>query len=226
MTTSTISTQPVLSLTLSLSPQTYSFTNPNPPMISLTLLSHSSGPFTLFTFQTPLNPRTGLTQDCFPITDLSATPPSKVPRDSVHLQRLPFSRARGSGDDEYFITLYPSTPFTISYGFCTGGGDTIRPYPKHVVEEGWIPDENGNPTSWRMGTKGTGVNGLESGKRYRVDVNMENLKEIWWQWGERDDILIEGGGAPGTAWRLQDAERGTGEVEWVGEVLGVEFDVV
>ncbi|KAI4190290.1 MAG: hypothetical protein L6R41_000903 [Letrouitia leprolyta] len=104
--------------------------------------------------------------------------------------------------------------------FSTGGGETIRPHPKHAVEKGWIPDRDGNPKSWRMGPKGTGVDGLESGKRYGVDVNMEKLKGVWWQWGERDDILVEGGGASGTAWRLEDAEKGKGEVQWMGEVQG------
>ncbi|KAL8943904.1 MAG: hypothetical protein Q9216_000798 [Gyalolechia sp. 2 TL-2023] len=223
MATSSSPSQPVLSLTLNLSPQTYSFTNPHPPSISLTLLSHSSKPFTLFTFQTPLNPHTGLTQDGFPITDLSTTPPSRVPQDSLRLQRMPYSRARGSGDDRYFITVYPNTPLALSSGFCTGGGKTIRPYPRHVVEKGWIPDKDGNPTSSRMGTKGSGVNGLESGKRYRVDVNLEKLRKTWWIWGTRDDVLVD---ERSLEWNLSELKRGEGELQLAGKVEGVEFEIL
>lgn len=54
-------------------------------------------------------------------------------------------------------------------------------------------DEYGNLTSARSGTIGNGVNGLKSGKRYRVEVNRDMLDGIWWKWGEREEIMVERG---------------------------------
>ncbi|KAL9023646.1 MAG: hypothetical protein Q9196_007067, partial [Gyalolechia fulgens] len=131
----TLST-PTISVSISVRPSSYSFADPTPPVLSITLLSHSSSPVTLFTFNSPLDPATGLNQNSFPITDLSTSPPVLVPQDSVRLRRLPYSRARGSGDDKYFRTLYPSTPVTVSAGFATGGGEGWRkPQPKHIVKK-------------------------------------------------------------------------------------------
>lgn len=216
---------PRISITISVDPKSYSFTDPHPPTLSITLLllSHASSPVTFFTFFSPLNPESGLAQECFPITDLSTSPPSPVPQSSIRLQRLPFSRARGSGDDQYFLTLYPETPLKLSAGFATGGGEGWRrPQPKHVVEKGWVVDERGNPTNARRGIKGIGVDGLESGKRYRVDVNSVKLRTVWWKWGERDEIMVDEGD---WGWNLSELEKGEGDAEWdVGE--GVEFEIL
>ncbi|KAL9059831.1 MAG: hypothetical protein Q9206_001292 [Seirophora lacunosa] len=216
-------TTPNISLTISLDPRTYSFTDPHPPTLFITLLSHSATPVTLFTFHKPLDPAPALTQEGFILTDLSTSPPSLVPQDTIRLQRLPISRARGSGDERYFITLYPATPLTLSHGFATGGGEGWRrPQPKHVVEKGQVVDENGDPTGARCGTRGSGVNGLESGKRYKVDVNRKKLGSVWWKWCEKEDVLVEPGDR---RWNLFEVESGEGEVRWeIGD--GVEFEVV
>ena len=185
---------PTISLTLSVTPTSYSFTDPHPPTLSITLLSHSPSPVTLFTFFTPLDPASGLDQDAFLLTDLSSSPPLSIPQDSIRLQRLPSSRERGGGDDKYFLTLYPEPPLTVSADFATGGGEGWRrPQPRHVVRRGRVLDEYGNLTSARSGTIGNGVNGLKSGKRYRVEVNRDMLDGIWWKWGEREEIMVERG---------------------------------
>ncbi|KAL8911218.1 MAG: hypothetical protein Q9171_003565 [Xanthocarpia ochracea] len=214
---------PTISLSISVDPSSYSFADPTPPVLFITLLSHSSSPVTFFTFKTPLDPATGLNQNSFPITDLSASPPVLVLQDSVRLQRLPYSRAHGSGDDKYFLTLYPSTPMTVSAGFATGGGEGWRkPQPKHVVKKGRVVDEHGNPTSARRGTKGIGVDGLKSGKRYKVDADREKLGTVWWKWGERHNILVEPGNRN---WNLSEVEKSQGVVIWqIGG--GMEFEIL
>ena len=217
------SSTPTISLTISVTPSTYSFADLHPPSLSITLVSHSSSPVTLFTFFTPLDPRSGLNQDGFILTDLSTSPPVIVPQDFIRLQRLPFSRERGSDDDKYFVTLYPETPWTVSAGFATGGGEGWRrPQPKNVVKKGLVVDEHGNPTSARRGTRGSGVDGLESGKRYKVGVHSDQLSEVWWKWGERDEIMVEQGDR---AWNLSEVVEGQGDIAWqVGEE--VEFEVL
>ncbi|KAL8757090.1 MAG: hypothetical protein Q9184_004309 [Pyrenodesmia sp. 2 TL-2023] len=114
-------------------------------------------------------------------------------------------------------------PVTLSSGIATGGGQGWRrPQPRHVVKKGRVLDEHGNPTSSRRGTKGIGVDGLESGKRYKVDINQEKLGPVWWKWGERDDILVEPGDRD---WSLSLLEKSTGDITWqVGE--GVEFEIL
>ena len=91
-----------------------------------------------------------------------------VPQTTVHPQRARLSRARGSGDEKHFLTLYPHVPTVMSTEFSRGGGS--RPQPRAVVERGWQVDEQDNELKIRRGTKGCRVDGLESGHRYRVDV--------------------------------------------------------
>ena len=112
-----------------------------------------------------------------------------VPQTTVRLRRAPFSRTRGSGDEKYFLTLYPQVPTVVSTDFSRGGGS--RPQPRAVVERGWELDEQGSKTNFRRGTKGCGVDGLKSGHRYRVDVAKGSLMGIWWRWGTKEEMMVK-----------------------------------
>lgn len=91
-----------------------------------------------------------------------------------------------------------------------------------MVKKGRVVDKHRNPTSARKGIKGIGVNRLESGKRYKVDINKEKLDLVWWKWGERDDVLVEQGDR---AWNLSEVAKSEGDLIWqVGE--GVEFKIL
>lgn len=46
----------------------------------------------------------------------------------------------------------------------------VRPQPKEVVEKGWELDERGKEMRVRRSTKACGVDGLERGHRYKVDL--------------------------------------------------------
>ena len=181
--------EPELSVKLSLSSSTYCFSNPTPPVLSLTVESHADRPLTIFTWQTPFHPKSGMTQGCFKITDLESN--ELVPQGTIRLQRLPFSRVRGSSDEMYLLTLQPHTPTIVSTGFSQGGGN--RPQPRAVVERGWVLDEQGNELKIRRSTQGCGIDGLEVGHRYKVGVTRGPLMGLWWRWGTKEEFQVEPG---------------------------------
>ncbi|MDI1488108.1 MAG: hypothetical protein OHK93_007382 [Ramalina farinacea] len=218
--------RPKISISLSLDPKSYTFDNPTPPILSLTLTCHAARPITLFTWNTPLDPSSGMSQAHFPITDLSTTPPTPIPQSSIRIQRAPISRARGSGDEPYYLTLDPNTSVTVSTRFARGGKDSgPRPQPRSVVERGWeIDEETGEERKTRRSVRGCGVDGLESGRRYRVDVEKQAIERCWWRYGTKEDVMVEEGSRE---WNLSELEPGEGELEVVeGEVAWVEFQVL
>lgn len=216
-----MATPPSLIITLSLHPETYTYTSPIPPTLSLQLTSHASRPLTFFTWNTPLDPPSALTQAHYAITDVTTNTP--VPQAMIRLQRVPISRARGSSDENYFLTLYPSTPVITSAGFSRGDGNKgPRPQPKEVVVKGWDVDGEGREIRVRRSTRGCGVDGLESGHTYRVDVKREAMEGIWWRWGEKEDFLVEEGSLD---WNLS-ALKPEGMGVRVGEIEGVEFKIL
>lgn len=210
--------KPKLSIQLSLSPTTYHFSNPNSPIISLRVESDADRPITLFTWHTPLDPASALTQDGFVITDVAND--TIIPQTTIRLQRAPLSRARGSGDEKCFLTLHPHVLTTVSTAFGRGGVG-VRPQPRSVVERGWELDEQGNERKIRRSTRACGVDGLESGHRYRVDVSRGKLMGIWWRWGTKDDVLVDEGSLD---WNLSSLPPEQAPLE-VGQIDGVEFSV-
>ena len=128
------------SVVLSLSSSTYHFSDPTPPQLTLTMTSNRDRPLTIFTWGTFLWPKLALAQRQFVITDL--TDGIEVPQTSTQIQRMPFTRIRGSGDEIYYLTTKPDTPVTVSTPF-DRAGNTL-PQPKAVVQQGWELDEHGH----------------------------------------------------------------------------------
>jgi hypothetical protein len=209
-------TKPKLSVKLSLSESTYYFTNPVPPTLALTIESHADRPITLFTWNTPFDPKRGMVQRCFSITDTANDTP--IPQTTIQIQRGPFSRARGSGDESLFLTLYPHIPTVVSTGFGRGGG-TYPPEPRAVVERGWVRDEEGNELKIRRSTSGCGVDGLEGGHHYRVDVTQGSLTGIRWWWGTKEEVMVDPGSLD---WNILPGEQTPLDI---GPIEGVEFSV-
>lgn len=207
--------EPKLSVKLSLSESTYCFTNSVPPTLSLTIESHADRPLTLFTWETPFNPKLGMVQSCFSITDTVNNTP--VPQSSIQFQRQPFSRVRGSGDERFFLTLYPHTPTVVSTAF--GRGDTVPPEPRAVVERGWERDKEGKEMRIRRSTAGCGVDGLEGGHQYRVDIIRGPLMGITWWWGTKEEVMID---QVGPGWNILPGEDTPLDI---GPIEGVEFNV-
>lgn len=210
---------PELSVKMSLSSTTYSYSNPTPPTLALTIESLADKPITLFNWNTPFHPYMGMVQGGFEVTDIDSE--LQVPQSEIRIQRLPFSRRRGSGDEEYFLTLQPHTPAVVSTGFSYSAGKGSRPQPKAVVERGWVVDEQGNERDLRRSRRGCGVDGLESGHRYKVDVARGKLMGIRWWWGTKEDIMVEPGDLH---WNLSELLPEQTPLE-IGQIEGVEFSV-
>lgn len=94
-----------------------------------------------------------------------------------------------------------------------------------MVEKGWeIDEETGKERRTRRSVHGCGVDGLESGHRYRVDVDREAIEGVWWRYGTKEDVMVEEGSRD---WNLSELEPGEGKLEVVGgEIPGVEFEVL
>jgi hypothetical protein len=211
---------PSLSVTLALSPTKYSFSDPVPPTLSLAIESHAKEPITVLTWAKPFHPQSALEKEGFEIFDLTTS--SSVTQVVARIQRTPFSRVRGSSDEEYFLTLHPHTPITISTFFNSGGSADIRPYPKSIVERGLELDEHGNETGTRRPEFACGVDGLEPGHRYRLSVNRERVVNSWWRWGTKEDGILVAKGS--LDWSLSSVESEVGPLE-VGEINSVEFSI-
>ncbi|KAI9809559.1 MAG: hypothetical protein M1827_006794 [Pycnora praestabilis] len=209
--------EPKISIKISLSSYLYHFSNPTPPEISVVVESFCDRPITLFTWGTPLDPASARTQGGFVIIDLAND--ESVPQTSSSINRTPFSRARGSGDEKYFMTLHPNTPIISSTRFGRAAG--YRPQPKAIVERGWEVDEQGNEKKTRRSVRGCGVDGLEAGHRYRVDVARGKLLGTWWRWGTKDDIMIDEGA---TDWNLSELEQEQVPLDFE-QIDGVEFAI-
>ncbi|KAL8686636.1 MAG: hypothetical protein Q9218_006968 [Villophora microphyllina] len=202
---------PKLSVELSLSTTTYSYSVPDPPTLSLTITSNADRPITLLTFQTAFHPRSGMTHDCFRIWDL--TTDSAVKTTAIRVQRMPLSRARGSGDEEYLLTLQPSMPTTVFTRFARGN-ENMRPLCKAQAEK--HREEAIRNKTARRSLFACGVDGLEPGHRYEVSVSKTPL---WWVWGTKEEILVDPGG---TDWGLYNVSPEELVLEY-GEIRGVEL---
>ena len=122
---------PKLSIKLWLSSPTYRFSEPTPPQLNLTVSSNCDKPLTVFTWGTFLWPKLPLSQRNFIITDL--TDGCEFAQQSIQIQRMAFTRIRGSVDEDYYLTIHPGTPVTVSTPF--GRNSTVRPQPKVIASE-------------------------------------------------------------------------------------------
>ncbi|XXG94977.1 Uracil-regulated protein 1 [Hypoxylon texense] len=187
---------PIINIELSISPSTHCFTRRSAPTISLRLTlfpspPNSSDTITLYTEDTPLDPRHTLTHAGFTITDLTTQQPVKVTE--VHnAQRVanPRLRVHGCFEEPYFVTLRTGDAEELSAEFGRRG---FRPHPWSVVQLGREVDDAGNPRSARRSVSVTGVDGLEPGHEYEIGLNTEDLKSIMWAPVAKEDILLEEG---------------------------------
>ena len=74
---------------------------------------------------------------------------------------------------KYFLTIEPGLLKVVSFSF---GGN--RPLPKGSERDGRVVD------------RAKGVDGLEPGHRYRLDVAERPLR-MWSRWGTKDDVLVD-----------------------------------
>ncbi|KAI0193454.1 hypothetical protein F4808DRAFT_475328 [Astrocystis sublimbata] len=178
---------PRIDIQISFDRSTHSYSQPEPPKITITAISRAKHPITVFTWRRPLDPHGALSSSGYSITDLSTG--NHVKTTHVMINRTALLRVRGSSDEKYFLTLLPNTPVELSIGFGRGRGG-VKPDPRSVVERGWERDEQGNERKIRRSSKATGVDGLEPGHTYSVGLNMESLRACWWAPVTKDEILV------------------------------------
>ncbi|KAL8969418.1 MAG: hypothetical protein Q9183_002004 [Haloplaca sp. 2 TL-2023] len=207
---------PKLTVQLSLSSTNYSYSDPTPPTLHLSVTSDAERPITLLTFNHPFHPASGITHDCFPIWDLTTN--SSVKTTSVRINRLPLSRARGSGDEQYFLTLPPSETTTVSTRFARGNKN-LRPLSRAEAQQ--KREEAERSGTARRSIFACGVDGLEPGHRYSISVAKERLMSFWWIWGTKDDLLVD---PESREWGLHNIQAERGPLE-IGEIADVEFDI-
>jgi len=82
-----------------------------------------------------------------------------------------------------------------------------------------VRDENGNELKIRRPTTGCGVDGLEGGHQYKVDVTRGPLTDIRWWWGTKDEVMVNPGDLD---WNILPGEQTPLNV---GPIEGVEFKV-
>lgn len=158
----------------------------------MTLLSHASHPITLFTWNTPLHLQGCLSNNGITITDLATGTP--VPTTKILVQRTPITRLHGSGDEALYLTLLPGIPVTLSRPFGRGKADgtvVSKPQPKHIVQQGWELNDQGEPMRIRRSTRATGVDGLEAGHNYSMGVRLEMLEGVWWASCTKEEVLVD-----------------------------------
>ncbi|OTB01752.1 hypothetical protein M426DRAFT_63487 [Hypoxylon sp. CI-4A] len=185
---------PKVQVDLSLSPPTHSFTRPNAPIITQKLTLLPGSPFntiTLYTENTPLDPRRALTRAGYTITNLTTHEPVKLTT-ILNVQRgaYPRLRAWGSAEEKYFITLHTNDSIPLSAEF---GRRNFKPQPWSIVKLGRELDADGNPRNIRRSASVTGVDGLEPGREYEIGLNEVDLEKVWWVPLAKEDVLLERG---------------------------------
>jgi hypothetical protein len=214
---------PRVIVSVSLEPSTHSFSSPEPPKLSLTATLYADDPITVLTWHTVLYLPLALNQNAFEITDLQTSKP--VQQHVIALSRTPIRRQLGGPDDQYFLTLHPNVPVTLSTGFGYPTGTLGKPLPKG--DEGRLrPASQGRKVARGV----CGVDGLEAGRKYRLEMmrsgdehEPDGMSRVWWRWGTKEDVLDqktgEGRGVLGEA-----DEEGALVIEVEGN--GVEFETV
>ncbi|KAL8953335.1 MAG: hypothetical protein Q9222_000797 [Ikaeria aurantiellina] len=198
----------------------YHFSDPEAPKLLLTVTSNADKPFTICTHSTILNPHLALLQRKFLIIDLIDGLEIPVSQTSIQIQRLPFRRVRGCSDEDYFLTVCPGLPATVSTSF--GPGGNYAPRPKHIMKQRPTSTAHGKKPP-RRSTSAHGVDGLEAGHRYRLEVPKESLQLKWWKWGTKDDVLVDPASPPATR-MLRSLEGGKAKLS-VAPIDGIEFSV-
>ena len=174
--------KPIILASISITPATHSYANPQAPKLTLIITSQHSDPITIYADD--LSPSLMLACGAFTITSLTngceikqsvrtncrIPPPSKV---TVPL------------NEELFHTLLPNDPLTLS-----------APFSRSRTESGGRPLAKSDPdyASDRTARFGAcGVDGLEPGNDYVLSlastprVHWNTIR--WWEYGTKEQVL-------------------------------------
>ncbi|KAG9755845.1 hypothetical protein KCU73_g5209, partial [Aureobasidium melanogenum] len=152
-------TQPIISTTLSLSPQ---ICIEQQPTLTITLSLTAPAPITVFTWPGIFNPSLALGRHNFRLQDVSTEPPTPIHLESTKGPRRPgFSRSKNNSDEKYYVTLYPGMDLEIQCPF--------------LIMHRNMP--------------GTGLPRFQVGHRYRFGITDEEKVKSWWWGTRDDVLL-------------------------------------
>lgn len=174
--------KPIISVSISITPATYSYADQQAPNLNLIVTSHYSEPITIYADD--LSPSLMLACGAFTITSLANGCEIKQ---SVRTHcRIPLpSKVAVPLNEKLFHTLLPNEPLTLSAPFSRSRTETGgRPLPKSHPD--YASDR-------RARSGACGVDGLEPGNDYvlrlasspRVHWNVIR----WWEYGTREQVL-------------------------------------
>lgn len=131
-----IQSKPRISASLSISPTTHSYANPQAPTLNLTLTSHHPDPITIYAD----DPSPPLMMKCGAFTMTSLINGCDVKQSiSTHCRIPPPTEVSISLNEQFFHTLLPNTPLTLSTPFTrsrksTGGKPLAKDDPNFASD--------------------------------------------------------------------------------------------
>lgn len=195
---------PAVSVSLSISPATHDLQEATLPTLSITASLEADRPITVCTWPTILNPRLALKRTNFWAEDLSTEPPTTINLEITKgPRRAGFQRRRGHPDEQYYLTLQPQTPVTISHPFTV-----MNRLARHDAET--RPSE---------GDERESGSATRPARRVRFGVAPGQGIDKWW-WGTMDEVLAPEDGT------LLEVEPTEGEDPITfGEVAAIELEI-
>ncbi|KAI0410790.1 hypothetical protein F5X98DRAFT_381426 [Xylaria grammica] len=167
---------------------THSYSQRNPPNITHTITLRAEHPITIPTRRTPLNPSEALTSRGYVITNLTTGNPVRT-ANLVNYEE-PLLRTRGFPDEDFFLTLYPNVTVELSTGFGRHDGH-VKPRSREAIEHSWERKNHDNEESNHCHVEAIGVDGLEPGHTYSVDLCPHGLNLCEWAPVTADKILVD-----------------------------------
>lgn len=174
---------PGISLEYTLLQEIHSLTEDSEsPILTITITSHATQPFTIFTWGTFLYPHRAISSMRYHIIDIDTK--QSFYRPIEHLPRNAFRRRMGQSDEVSFWTLYPEEPQVVTWTF-------------HFANLWRRRAELAGRIISRETTMYKGVemrNSLEPGHRYTFGT--PNAGFTWWRLGTKEENLEPKVGLP------------------------------
>lgn len=178
--------KPIISVSISIAPATYSYTNQQAPKLNLIVTSQHPEPITIYADD--LSPSLMLACGAFTITNLANGCEIKQSV-RTHCRIEPPSKVTVPLNEKLFHTLFPNDPLTLSGPFCRsrteiGGKPLAKTHPDYASHR-------------RASSGACGVDGLEPGNDYLLSlastprVHWNIIR--WWEYGTQEQVLYPDG---------------------------------
>ena len=179
--------KPIISVSISITPANYSYSNQQAPNLNLIVTSQHPEPITIYADD--LSPSLMLVCGAFTITNLANG--CEIEQSvRTNCRFLPPSKVAVPLNEQLFHTLLPNHPLTLSAPFSrsraeTGGRPLVKSHPDYASDR-----------TARYGA--CGVDGLEPGNHYLLSLASKprapHWRTIrWWEYGTREQVLHPNG---------------------------------